>query len=142
MKVYITENIDQAIEGYKIIPILYGKIDLGAVTNNAATEIVAIDAMDSIPLKFFEEFIKHVLQKMRLECKLHLGGTELSALCKDFVNGKVSCEDYNEILFSKRGIYNVNYVLEALRKAGLTIQNVLINGYNYEITAIREKNNN
>lgn len=142
MKIHVTENIDQALEGYAIIPILYGKVDVGAIPNNAATSIIAIDAMDSVPTKFFDEFIKNIIQKMRINGELILGGTDLAIISRDVVNRKISCDDYNELIFSKRGIYNSDHVIDVLRSAGLSIETVILNGYNYEIKVTRKQNNN
>lgn len=142
MKIHVTENIDQALEGYTIIPILYGKVDVGAIPNNAATSIIAIDAMDSVPTKFFDEFIKNIIQKMRINGELILGGTDLAIISRDVVNRKISCDDYNELIFSKRGIYNSDHVIDVLRSAGLSIETVILNGYNYEIKVTRKQNNN
>lgn len=142
MKIHVTENIDQALEGYIIIPILYGKVDVGAIPNNAATSIIAIDAMDSVPTKFFDEFIKNIIQKMRINGELILGGTDLAIISRDVVNRKISCDDYNELIFSKRGIYNSDHLIDVLRSAGLSIETVILNGYNYEIKVKRKQNNN
>lgn len=137
MKIQITENIDKGIENYTIIPILYGKIDLTLAPNNSITHIVAIDALDSVPDNLLVEFISNIVQKMRIGCQIILGGTELSAISKDVVNNNITTQDYNKLIFSKRGIYRSEDVVKLMNQANLTINSVQIKGYKYELTASR-----
>lgn len=137
MKIHITENIDKAIENYTIVPILYGKIDLGLTPNNSVTHIVAIDALDSVPSNLLVDFISNIVAKMRLGCELVLGGTELAAISRDVVNNNITTPDYNQLIFSKRGIYRSEDIIKLLNEANLTINNVQIRGHRYELTATR-----
>lgn len=139
MKVYITENIDKVVEGYLMIPIIYGKIDLGQVANNAAQSIVAIDALDSIPVQFLNTFLDDIKSKMRFNSELILGGTELTVISRDVMLGNLNTQKYNELIFSKRGIYNVSDIVNLLQKKELLINRSIIKGYNYEISATRPK---
>lgn len=142
MKVYITENIDKVIEGYVMIPIIYGKIDLGQIPNNAAQTIVAVDALDSIPVQFLDTFLNDVKSKMRFNSELILGGTELSIISRDVVTGNLNTQKYNELIFSKRGIYNVSDIVALLQEKKLLINKSTIKGYNYEISATRSQASN
>lgn len=142
MKIHITENIDRVLQGYQIIPILYGKIDLGMIPDNAALSIVAIDAIDSIPANLLSEFFQKVAEKMRFGCNIVLGGLELSSLSKDVVNGKISSNEYNNLVYSKRGVYSVSDILNILAQLNLKIESVLVKGYNYEIKATRPNGTN
>jgi hypothetical protein len=137
MNVYITENIDKVIDGYTMIPIIYGKIDLGQVSNNAAQSIVAIDALDSIPVQFLNTFLDDVKSKMRFNSQLVLGGTELTVISRDVMLGNLNTQKYNELIFSKRGIYNVSDIVSLLQDKGLLVNKSIIKGYNYEISATR-----
>lgn len=142
MKICITENIDKAIENYTLVPILYGKVDMHSLPNNCATEIVAIDAVDSIPSDLLPTFVSSVKNKMRLGAKLHIGGFELSALSRAVMNGNISTKEYNDLIFSKKGIYKSKDILSLLQQVDLQIEKVLIRGYFYEITATRPINSN
>lgn len=142
MKIYITEHLDKAIEHYKIIPILYGKIDTISIPNNSATEVVAIDAIDSIPSNLLVEFVQSIRQKMRVGASLVIGGTELSALARDIINNKISTKDFNELIFNKRGIYRSLDIVDLLKQAELVIDKITIRGYNYEIAASRSNDSN
>ena len=142
MKVYITENIDKVIEGYTMIPIIYGKIDLGQVPNNAAKSIVAVDALDSIPVQFLDNFLDDVKSKMRLNSKLILGGTELSVISRDVLLGNLNTQKFNELVFSKRGLYNISDIVSILQSKNLIINKSSIKGYNYEISVTRPQASN
>jgi hypothetical protein len=137
MKIHITENIDKIIDGYKMVPVLYGKIDLSMVPNNAATEIIAADALDSIPSSLVTEFISSIRNKMRFGCKLILGGTELSVISNDIVNGKIPTDEFNNVIFNKRGIYKAKDIVELVNSHDLKVDSVTIKGYQYELAIIR-----
>jgi hypothetical protein len=137
MKVHITENIDMVLQDHKMIPIIYGKIDLGSLPDNSAQSIVAIDALDSIPANLIPEFFQKVSKKMRFESILTVGGLELGLLSKDVVNGKISSSDYNGLIYNKRGVYTVLDIVNILSQLNLKIESVSIKGYNYEIKATR-----
>jgi hypothetical protein len=142
MKVYITENIDKVIEGYVMIPIIYGKVDLGQIPNNAAQSILATDALDSIPVQFIDTFLEDVKSKMRFNSELVIGGTELSIVSRDILLGNLNTQKYNELIFSKRGIYNVSDIISLLQNKNLTINKSSIKGYNYEISVTRSQASN
>lgn len=142
MRVYITENIDQVIEGYVMIPIIYGKVDLGQVPNNAAQSIVAADALDSIPVQFLSTFLEDIKAKMRLNSELILGGTELSIISRDVLLGNLNTQKYNELIFSKRGIYNVSDIVTLLQEKKLNVNKSSIKGYSYELSVTRPQTAN
>lgn len=142
MKIHITENIDKALENYVVVPILYGKIDMSFATDNSVTHIIAIDALDSIPCKLLIDFIKSLVQKMRLGCEIILGGTELSAISKDMITNKINTLEYNELIFGKRGLYRSSDIVNLLNQAGLIIHDIQIKGNKYELTAVRPYNKN
>lgn len=137
MKIQITENIDKGIENYTIVPILYGKIDLSLTPNNSVTHIVAIDALDSIPENLIVEFINNIIIKMRLGCEIIIGGTELAAISRDVISNNITTKEYNQLIFSKRGVYRSDDIIRLLNEANLTINNIQIKGYHYELTASR-----
>jgi len=137
MNIHITENIDNIIDGYQMIPIIYGKIDTGMLSNNSAENIIAIDAIDSIPHDMLDTFFKEVRSKMRFGCNIILGGIELVAISRDVINGKIDSKTFNELVYKKRGIYHINDIKNILHKHGLVIKSIIIKGYEYEITAFR-----
>lgn len=142
MNIQITEKLDKTIEGFLTVPILYGKVDLGMVPDNAAQNIVAANALDSIPYNLLTEFLDSVRKKMRFGCKLYLGGVELSSVARDVTSGKLSSQHFNELIFTKRGLYNVKDIIELLESHGLRVEQANIKGNVYEITASRPKNTN
>jgi hypothetical protein len=137
MNIHITENIEKIIDGYQMMPIVYGKIDLGMVPNNSSQKIVAIDALDSIPMNLIEDFFREVRLKMRVGCNAVFGGTELSILSKDVINGKITTAQFNEVVYSKKSIYCLQDIKTLIQNMGLVIDYITIKGYNYEISTYR-----
>lgn len=142
MKIHITENIENVIDGYSMFPIVYGKVDLEKIPNNAVTEIIAIDAIDSIPANILPQFIQQVASKMRMGCSATFGGLELGLLSRNIVNGKVTSFKFNEIMSAKKSVYSSKDIIDLLKSHNLNIDAVTITGNNYEITASRPRNKN
>jgi hypothetical protein len=142
MNIYISENIDRAIDNFTIVPIVYGEIDLSSIPDNGATIISAIDAIDSIRFNNISNFIQNIVKKMRLNSTLYLGGCDIYAVSRSLISGGLDLEEYNSILINKAGVYSSKYIIDLLKSHGLNIQSVIYKGSNYEITATRPNNQN
>jgi hypothetical protein len=142
MKIYITDKIENSIEGYKTIPILYGKIDMSDIPNNGADQIVALDALNNVPYNLLSDFLEEIYKKMRFGCQLILGGTELNILCKQVLDGQINIKDFNSLVFSKRGIYGSRDIIEVIHHYNLLVDSLIFKGNNYEITITRPVNKN
>jgi cyclopropane fatty-acyl-phospholipid synthase-like methyltransferase len=137
MKIYITENIENIIDGYIMIPIVYGKIDISNLPNNSIEEIVAIDAIDSIVSEELGAFFTEIKTKLRLNGVIHISGIELAVLCNSVLNGSVNSKDFNDTIFNSRSISCVDEILNYIKMINLEAQTVAIKGNKYEITAKR-----
>jgi hypothetical protein len=142
MKIHITENVEKMIEGYNMFPIVYGKIDLSGVPDNSLTEIIAIDAIDSIPSSLLPQFIESLVKKMRMGCSFILGGLELGLLSRNVTSGKLSSFNFNDIMSTKKSVYSSKDIVNLLKSYDITIDNINITGTNYEISASRPRNKN
>lgn len=142
MKIYISEKIDKAIEGFRLIPVVYGEIDLSSVPDNAASTVVAIDAIDSISYNKLEEFIAKVCSKLRLNGTVYLGGLDAYATSRNLLSGAISIQDFNDQIAQKGGIYSSKHLLDLLQKHQLFINSVIYKGNYYEITAQRKHSQN
>lgn len=142
MKIHISEQLDKTIQGFSMIPIIYGEVDLSNIPNNAASTIVAIDAVDSINAENISTFIQSVVQKMRLNCELYIGGTDAYAISRGLVSGSLNLLEYNSLISGKRGIYSSKYILDLLQSMNIRIQSVVFKEYNYEISAVRQHDKN
>lgn len=142
MKIHITENIENIIEGYKMAPIIYGKIDIDKYSDNSVTEIIAIDAIGSIPTELLSNFLDQVVKKMRMGCTMTIGGIELGLLARNVVNGKINSEVFNGLVFKNRSIFSSVDIVNMLIQRNLVIDNVNIIGNNYEIKTSRPANKN
>jgi len=130
------------IEGYSMFPIVYGKVDLGGLPDNSLTEIIAIDAIDSIPSSLLPQFMESIVKKMRMGCSFILGGLELGLLSRNITNGKLSSFNFNDIMSTKKSVYSSKDIVDLLKSHNINIDNVNIIGTNYEITASRPRNKN
>lgn len=137
MKVHITENVDKIIGGFNMLPIIYGKVNMGDIPNNSLTEIMAVDAIDKIGHNELDKFLVDLCSKMRMGCKSIFGGLELSLLARNVVNNRISSQEFNNIVLETKGIHKVNDVVNLLKSKNLKIENVIIKGNHYEITAVR-----
>jgi hypothetical protein len=142
MKIHITENIENIIEGYKMAPIIYGKVDIDKYSDNSVTEIIAIDAIGSIPTELLSNFLDQVVKKMRMGCTMTIGGIELGLLARNVVNGKINSEAFNGLVFKNRSIFSSVDIVNMLTQRNLVIDNVNIIGNNYEIKTSRPANKN
>jgi len=142
MKIHITENIENIIEGYKMAPIIYGKVDIDKYPDNSLTEIIAIDAIGSIPVELLSNFLDQVVKKMRMGCTMTIGGVELGLLARNIVNGKINSETFNGLVFKNRSIFSSVDIVNMLTRRNLVIDNVNIIGNNYEIKTSRRANKN
>ena len=142
MKIHITENIENIIEGYMMAPIIYGKVDIDKYPDNSVTEIIAIDAIGSIPAELLSNFLDQVVNKMRMGCTMTIGGVELGLLARNIVNGKINSEAFNGLVFKNKSIFSSVDIVNMLTRRNLVIDNVNIIGNNYEIKTSRPANKN
>lgn len=137
MKVHVTENINQAMNGFRLVPIVYGKLDLGRIPDNAATEIIAIDALESIAYSQVGEFFKNIRAKMRMGCTITVGGVDLSLLARGIINGSVNSLSFNDQIYKTKGIYQICDIQKLISDNGLIVDHVSIAGLSYTIKASR-----
>lgn len=140
MKIYVSENIDKAIQGFTIVPIVYGEVDLSKIPDNGATTIVAIDALDTILPDKVNPFINLLCTKLRLNGSIHIGGLDPNALSRSLVSGNIEIDEFNKSISNKEALYPSKYITELLRLRDLTILSVIYRGNYYEISAQRTKN--
>lgn len=137
MKLFISENIDQGIEGYVTVPVIYGETDLSKIPNNAASEIIAMDALSSIRHNDVPKFINDIASKMRLGSVLHLGGLDAYALSRSLINGNIDLQTFNTLISDLNGIYSAQFIIDLLHSIDLKIESVVYRGDKYEIKSKR-----
>lgn len=142
MKLHISENIDKVIDGFTIVPIVYGEVDLTTIPSNCASEIIAIDAIDSISHDKIEQFVFNVCSKIRLNGTAYFGGIDAYALSRSLLSGSINIKEYNDLISKSNGTYSCKYILSLLQSYDITVQSVVYKGNHYEITAKRTHNKN
>lgn len=140
MKIHISENLDQTIQGFTTVPIVEGEVNLDIIPNNSASFIVAIDATDSV--NNILKFIDNVCSKMRLGGEMCIGGLDIFAVSRGLLSGGLNLEDYNNLTNNKRGVYDSKFISDQLQSHGLTINSIVYKGYNYEVIAKRNHDQN
>jgi hypothetical protein len=137
MKIQITENPEKLIDGYSMMPIVYGKIDMSGIPNNCSTEILANDAIDSIFVDDIMDFFSQIVSKLRMNGKLFVSGTDLSIICQEVLSGAMNCVEFNKLNNEKRSLYPTDDIVSIIISSGLKIDFVEIKGNKYEIRATR-----
>jgi hypothetical protein len=141
MKIHITENVNSIVEGFTLVPIVYGRLDLAGITDNSATHILAIDAIDSIPESMLVKFLQDVERKMRFGCVAVFGGVDLDIMARGIISQEVHSQGFNRLMSSKKAIYRNSDIKKILMDLGLSIDRVSIQGINYEIHTTRKNKN-
>lgn len=141
MKAIITKNVEDKITGYECIPVIYGKIDLSNIPDNALEEIIATDFLDYIEADRVDEYLGNICKKMRIHSTLILRGHELGLLCRNTVNNTITSKDFNKLLDKVKSIHKLPDVVNLLKSKNLLINNVTIKGIEYEISAVRQMQN-
>lgn len=142
MKLHITDNEKQVIGGYQHIQTSNCISDLQSIPNNSADNIVANNAIDNISYDKLSEFINVIASKMRFGCQAIIGGIDILALSIGVVNGEISSNQYNDLVYSKKCIYSSTEVSDMIKTLNLQINSIFINGYNYEISFSRPRISN
>lgn len=141
MKAIITKNVEDKIVGYECVPVIYGKIDLSNIPDNALEDIVAVDFLDYVDADKIDEFLSNICKKMRMNSTLTLRGHELGLVCRNTINNTISSQDFNKLITTKKSIHKLPDIINLLKSKNLLINNVTIKGIQYEISAIRQMQN-
>lgn len=141
MKAIITNDVNRAISGYETIPVLYGKLNLDNIPDNALEEIIAIDFLDHISSSDADQYLADICKKMRMNSTIVLRGHELSILCKHVISNNISSLDYNTITSQTKSLHKVADIINLLKSKNLTIKTTVIKGLQYEISASRQVQN-
>ena len=139
MKIHLVKNEKDAIKGYKAIVYSPDKSinNLDLLSDNECDFILADNIIDDFSLSQTGEIIVSLLNKLRINGTISIGGTDIKVFCKNVINGTLSESDASEMIKNKQSMTNLNIMLEALKSTGLKIQSSRIIGARYEITAVR-----
>ena len=150
MKLHLHQNPEDTLNGYTNVCL--GEADnrdeeLDAAVDDAeATEIVANNVLEFVPLLELIDYLQHIIQKLRHGGSLVVTGIDAYTVAKDYTACRLSIEDFNILLHGNQGdAMNikcatltmhgmVNFMRDEL---GLTITRQHLEEYNYVIEATR-----
>lgn len=136
MKIQILKDIKDSIDGFN--PILLTDEDIQIdEPSNSITNILMIDTLEQISYENIDSFLIKMINLLRLNGEIVLGGVDVECINKDLLSGKIDIETYNKIIFSKRGIYSSHRLIEKLNALNLKINKITVKGSVYEIQASR-----
>jgi len=137
MKLYVSADLSNSIEGYVNIPIVYGDWDLEAVVGNSASGIVLVDALEYIPQEKLLKFLPEAVSKLRLGAIMTIVGFDLGELARSVHTQETSDDAANSIIGGLTSIYRGKAVCKMLKELGLKISSYTTKGLKYEINASR-----
>lgn len=139
MKLQITKPEDAAIQGYENIT-FNSDFDLSQYPDNSFDEILANGILDLISLVDIATVIKYIVSKLRIGGRISVGGTDIRLFAKSVLTGHSPLMASNTIK-AAQSMTERSDIENMLRSIGLHIHSVTINGDNYEITAVRQPQN-
>lgn len=142
MKVQLVKSEDSLIKGYKAIKLLPVKSleqlnNLNLLSDNECEFILAANVLDNFSIQEIPSVITSLINKLRINGTLVIGGTDIRIFCKYIVNGLLSEIEGSDKISEKESMSNVQNIIDVIKNFGLKIQSSRIVGINYEITAIR-----
>jgi len=141
MKLQIVNSDDQSIEGF--ISLKVGedfKTTLSQIVDNSCTEVLLLDILDTIEYEKSFEFLKIVLQKIRLNGSITLRGVSSLAFAHSLLNGPIDSKQASGIISNIHSIHDQRDVINLLESKNFTIDTVRLNGISYELKATRQTN--
>ncbi len=136
MKIQILQKIEDSIDGFTPILIDDGNFEID-VPKNSIESILMIDSLEKIKYENLYDTLLKITNLLRLNGELILGGVDIECLSRDLLAGKLSVDEYNQIVFSKNNLCSSYELTEKLKKLGLKINKVTVKGAVYEIQASR-----
>lgn len=138
MKLNICYNDNGYIPNYTNIQIKDDSIDLNQIVNNSCEEIIAVDTLDHISYNNVQKTLLDIVQKLRLNGKLIIVGTDIRSLSRLVSHENISIEQFNEVILSIKSMNTELNIKNILVSVGLSIESSLINHHKYEIVAMRK----
>jgi hypothetical protein len=139
MKLNICYDDKGHIANYTNINISDDGLNINHVVNNSCEEIIVSDTLDYIPYENINKTLFDIIQKIRLNGKLIIVGTDVRCVCRLTATDAISIEQFCSLI---RGFQSMNTefnIKHLLASAGLKVESSLINHHKYEIIAVRKE---
>jgi cyclopropane fatty-acyl-phospholipid synthase-like methyltransferase len=136
MKLQILTDIKDCIDGYN--PAFLDNEVLNVdVPDNSVSSILMIGSIESVSYKSLDNLLNSVRRILRRNGKVVISGIDVNCISRDLINRVIDAKTYNEVVFSKNGIYDSKELCNKLSSLGLTIEKVTLKGSVYELHASR-----
>mgnify|MGYP003637527175 CR=1 FL=1 len=124
-------------EGYQVLEVRGGNINLDQFSESECTEILAPELMDYFSFEDLNPMLVSLVKKIRIGGTIVIGGVDARMMARGVVGGSIQIYDLNKALFSRRSITDINLTKEVLISLGLKIVSARLIGLKYEIEATR-----
>jgi len=137
MKLMILNPGEKGPTGYEFVYMTGVDVNLDHISDNECEEISVQNCFASLPLEASIGFLTALSCKLRRGGLLRFNGVDARMLCRALIKGKMNDQDFNTIVYSCRSLLSVPTVKEIIRRSGLQIETLTLNGFNYDVTATR-----
>jgi hypothetical protein len=138
MKLQITNNRIQTIEGFSVVHIEKLDEELAKISHNECDLILATEAFDWVKAHEVLGLVQKLVQKCRMNGKIVVGGKDINAFAKFVLNSLISEEDASNMIAECKSMTNSSIIAGILASSGFQVLSVQMNGINYEITISRQ----
>lgn len=137
MKIQILTGNSSPIEGYGHFRVENESINLSILSDNECEFILANEAVDDFSTENIAVATQAIVKKLRLGGTIVIGGTDVRLFSKAVVNCTINETDASSIIKSKRSMSTAENIINLMSRLGLKVQNSVMSGIHYEVTAIR-----
>ena len=138
MKLLITNQNQQVVEGYEIVDLSNGVSQLDNIVNNSCTDaVLSSNCLESVDKETAKTVLSTACQKIRLKGSISVAGIELKNLCRDTLNNSLSSDEFNNIIKDVKSVLTSKEVCDQLRSMRLQVDTTVVQGHIYDIKASR-----
>jgi hypothetical protein len=136
MKIQILTDIKDCIDGYNPVFLDDGILNMD-VPDNSVTSILMIGSIETVPYNKLDDLLNSIKKLLRINGNVVINGVDANCISRDLINKVIDVATYNQIIFSKRGIYDSSELSTKLSLLGLIIDKLTLRGSVYELHASR-----
>lgn len=139
MKLNICYDDKGHIANYTNVDISDNGLNINHIVNNSCDEIIVSDTLDYIPYENINKTLFDIVQKIRLNGRLIITGTDIRCICRLTSADTISVEQFSSIIRDVKSMNTEINIKHLLASVGLKIESNLINHHKYEIIAVRKE---
>lgn len=138
MKLHITTDIKNKIEGFETLCVNNGAVDgLTSIINSSCIFLFLDNAMDQIDYEQAVQTLFLSIKKVRLGGELIIKGICFDRICSLYKSNELDIEEINNKLSVLKSFQNYNNIITAIESSGFQINTVSHTGLFYEIKSKR-----